>query len=115
MSASYVNQETWMKPGDTEPALAITCTDGPGGAVVNLSTATAINIVFEQPRPGGVITRAAALPGDPNGVVVLDWQEGDTAYLGDMPLVVKVTWPGGGVQTFPVKNTITVHVVNTVP
>jgi hypothetical protein len=96
-----------IKRGDTRPAFQGRCLDGV--TPVDLSGATARLLR----RLGAVALPALALtiPVGTDGLVKRDWVAGDLADAGVWQAEVEVTWPSGGVQTFPADGYVTIHVV----
>ena len=83
--------------GDLLPDLVadLSGTNGP----VDLTTA-AIEIVGYR---GGVEVIRRTVTGTSQGVVTMQWQAGDTGVQGMLGVKWEVTWPGGKMQTFPVR------------
>lgn len=81
---------------DTVPALSITCTDN--GEPVDLTGAESVKIVGAM--EGQLLFNDTAT-GDVDGVVTRAWAAEDTDTAGTILAQVKVTWPGGGRQSFP--------------
>lgn len=94
-----------VKRNDTAPSLQSTLSDN--GAVVNLTTASAIRVIGSRQ---GVVLFDRTVTGNSVGVVNMPWQSGDTAYLGPIRVEWEVTWPDGGIQTFPASGYETVWV-----
>lgn len=96
--------QVW-KAGDTAPALRIELTDGDPPVPVDLTTATEIRL-----RTSGAVVLDKVVTGDANGLIVYQWQPGDTAKDGKVSLEVRVTAADGRVQTFPPDGYLTVHI-----
>src|SRR6478609_5774301 len=95
----------YIKRNDTAPSLQSTLTDN--GAVVNLTTASAIRVIGSR---DGVVLFDRTVTGNSSGVVDMPWQSGDTAYLGPIRVEWSVDWPDGKTQTFPASGYETVWV-----
>lgn len=83
-----------IKRGDTLPPLTITLTDD---GAVDLTAAQSIRVIGTR---AGVEVFDRTATGDAAGVVVMDFQTGDTDTVGRILVEVEVTWDDG-VQTFP--------------
>lgn len=94
-----------MKRGDTQPPLSITLTDN--GAVVDLSTATIIKVKASRNES---LLFSRATTGTTLGVVTMPWQATDTALPGILQIEVEVTWPDGGILTFPADGVLRVNI-----
>lgn len=94
-----------LKRGDRLPSLTATLTDA--GVPVDLTTVQAIRAVGVR---RGVTIFDKAVTGDENGVVVVDFDEGDTDQLGYIKVEFVVTWPNGKPQTFPPDGEVRVRV-----
>lgn len=100
-----------MKRGDTIPALRTTLLDK-NGVAVNLTDAT-VQVTMRSLENGDVILSRDGEVSDPTtGVVVLDWEAGDTDTTGDYLLEWQVTDGTGDVQTYP---TVGYHVLHIAP
>jgi hypothetical protein len=96
-----------IKKGDLKPDLVITCTSD--GAVVDLTTATTVQVVCRREGAASVLfTRTAT--GNASGVVTYTWQAGDTDTVGRLLFEVLVTWSGAKPQRFPANSYLPVDV-----
>lgn len=96
-----------IKAHDLAPPLRATITDA--GVPVDLTPATGIKVIGSQ---NGAVLFSRSATGTSQGVVVMQWQAGDTATPGLINVEIEVTWPGSPPtpQTFPPSGTLTVIV-----
>lgn len=92
-----------IKQGDTYPSVTATLKDANGP--VDLSSAESILFVasLQGYNANGLepISRPAEVVEAEAGQVEYHWQEGDTERYGRYLVEFKVTWSGGGVESFP--------------
>lgn len=92
-----------MIQGSVEPQLRITL--GDNGVPVDLATAEEVQVRGEL--QGMVLFQRIGNRGDA-GLVVMDWQDGDTDLPGRIWLAARVQWPGERVEWFPVSEVVDV-------
>jgi|SRR5690349_7148688 len=92
-----------IKQHDTAPPLQVECTDA--GTPVDLTGASSVKVVGSR---DGQAVFSEVTTGDAQGVVTRPWADGDTDTTGILLVEVEVTWPGGGVETFPPNGYLTV-------
>src|SRR5690349_5999933 len=92
-----------IKQHDTLPALSITCTSQ--GSPVDLTAASSVRIIGSME---GQQLFADSTTGTDQGVVTRAWDAEDTDTAGVLLVEVEVTWPGGGIETFPPDGYLTV-------
>ena len=95
-----------MKQFDVLPPISISCTID--GAPVDLTTATAIRVIGS--RNGAQAFSYLSPYRSGGGIVTAAWQAADTAVAGMIALEVEVTWPGGGITTFPAHGALLINV-----
>ncbi len=87
-----------MKKGDTLPALTDTLLVG--GLPVDLTGAT-VSLVMTHMQGLETVEAEALTPAPTtSGVVLYDWEDGDTATSGMYRVEWRVEFPGGAIQTF---------------
>ncbi len=106
-------QHFYMKQNDTEPALQVDLTDAEDDAVI-LTGATIKFFMRIEPQSTVKINGSAATVIDADaGRVQYQWASaGDTDDQDDFEAEFEVTYAGGGIQTFPGRNYILVHIVD---
>ena len=87
-----------INQGDLLPDLVADLSGDQGP--VDLTAATKIEVVGFR---GGVEVLRRQVTGTSQGVVTMPWQTGDTDVAGMLGVKWEVTWPGGKMQTFPVR------------
>lgn len=95
-----------MKRGDTLPSLVCKLTDG--GVPVDLSPATAIQVLLRRGPGEAVLERTAV--GSNDGTTTMTWEAGDTDEAGTLYGEVRVTWADGKRQTWPADGTFRVEI-----
>lgn len=83
---------------NTAPSYAITCTRA--GAVLDLSTATSVELIIKN-KGTGVITqagKAATITSATTGVISYEAESTDFPSAGKYVADIKVTYSGGGVE-----------------
>ena len=102
----------YMKQNDTRPALVASLTDANDQAV-NLTGATVVFNMRVEPAGTTKVSAAAATVLDSEaGEVSYSWSAANTDTADDFEAEFQVTYAGGGVQTFPGRNHILVHIVD---
>lgn len=94
-----------IKRRDTRPSFDLTLSDD--GSALDLTTAQSIRIIGTQ---AGAVLFEKDVTGTDEGVVTLEWADGDTDVAKDIFVEVEVTWGDGTVQTFPRKGYIKIKV-----
>ena len=101
-----------LKRGDTLPSVALHLLDGNGHPMI-LPPGTAVQ--FHMGSFGRVKVDAPAVLVDaPTALVQYAWQPGDTDTGGEYQAEFRVTFPGGGVETWPNQSSLLVHILNNV-
>ena len=101
-----------MKQNDTRPALVASLTDANDQAV-NLPGATVVfNMRVEPAGPTKVSASAATVLASEAREVSYSWSAANTDTADDYEAEFQVTYAGGGIQTFPGRNHILVHIVD---
>lgn len=95
-----------LKRGDLEPPLEILCTDDE--VPVDLSLAASIRVIGAR---SGIKVIDQSASGSSAGVVLYNWQAGDTDLEGVIDLEVEVTWAGNRKQTFPANSYLSVRII----
>lgn len=80
------------------------------GAVVDLTGATVKFIMQPTDDQTDTVNAAATVEDAVNGIVSYSWQAGDTGVPGMYYAEFEVTHGGGGVETFPRENPLTIRV-----
>lgn len=96
-----------LRRGDTRPALVVTLDDD--GAVVDLTNATTVTVVCKPSVAGVPVIRRATTDFTAEGVVTMQWQDGDTDVSCTMKVEFEVIWPDFSKQTFPASNKVQVY------
>ncbi|ELY47319.1 hypothetical protein [Natronorubrum sulfidifaciens] len=101
-----------IRQGDTAPAIRATLRDR-SGVAIPLEDAF---IEFRmRDRDGNLLIRdSAGTDPDEVGVVIYEWQPGDTDRAGVFRSEWQVTYPDGGIETFPNMGYLTVYVIDDV-
>jgi hypothetical protein len=96
-----VSNDMVMYQGDLKPDLRLVVTDqvAPGSPWLPVDLSAATSVVVRGRRSGSQTFEHSAT-GDADGVVVMEWQAGDTAETGTTQIDVRVIWPGNKPQTF---------------
>lgn len=95
-----------MYQNDLKPDYVVQLTDvDPDGTIteVDLTTATAVRVIGVLVPTGGVAEDKFDRPAtsaDSGGLVMMEWEVGDTDTLGLLSTEVEVMWPGDKPQTF---------------
>lgn len=95
-----------MYQGDLKPDYSVALTDVSAAGVVtevDLSTATAVRVIGVLVPPGGVaepLFDREATTTNSDGLVTMEWVDGDTDDLGLVSTEVEVMWTGDKPQTF---------------
>jgi hypothetical protein len=101
-----------MKQNDTSPDIEVDLVDANEEAV-NLTGATIK--FFTRVEPKGAVKvngSAATIVTATAGTVKYSWVSGNTDTADDYEAEFEVTFSGGGVQTFPGRNYILVHIID---
>ncbi len=98
-----------MKRGDTKPDFIANLTDN--DAPVDLTAATAVRVIGKRGTVSAFIDTAPTRDNAAGKVTHL-WAAAQTAEVGRIACEIEVTWPGGGVQTFPPGSYLAVDVVD---
>lgn len=100
-----------IKTGDTAPALVGTLKDATG-AVVNISTASAVRFIMKlKGSDTALIDRAATVTNASGGVVKYQWQTGDTDVIGTYNGEFEVAWGDGTFETFPNEKYLVIKII----
>lgn len=101
----------YIKQDDTTPSLRADLKNGNGDAV-DLLDAT---VRFHMRAIGStnvLIDAAATVISEPGGTVQYDWVAGDTSDVGSYQVEFEVTYPAGGIETFPNNGYIRVEIIS---
>lgn len=95
-----------IKSSDTLPVLSITCEDDTGAAVDLTGCAAQFHMLAAFGQPAGVLKVNAAAVIDPDqvtnkGKVSYNWVAADTNTAGTYFGEFQITFPGGGIETWP--------------
>ena len=100
-----------IKQNDTTPSLRASLLNGNGDAVDLINTTVKFHM-----RPIGSSTPSidavASVISEPLGVVQYDWLAGDTSDIGSYQAEFEVTYPAGGIETFPNDGYIRIEVID---
>jgi hypothetical protein len=103
----------YIKQNDTKPVITAFLTDA-NDAAINLTGAQAVTFNMRV-EPGGdlrVNASAATIEDAESGKVSYAWTAGNTGTAGDYEAEFQVIYAGGGKQTFPGRNYISVHIID---
>ncbi len=102
----------YIKQNDTTPVITVDLTDS-NDAAVNLTGATVVFSMRVEPAGATKISGASATVVDAEaGQVSYSWTAANTDTADDYEAEFQVTYSGGGVQTFPGRNWILVHIID---
>ena len=101
----------YIKQNDTRPAIIANLTDA-NDAAVNLTGATVKFNMRVEPAGATKVSAGATIEDAEAGQVSYSWIEANTDTADDYEAEFEVSFAGGGVQTFPGRNWIAVHVVD---
>ena len=102
----------YIKQNDTKPVLTAFLTDA-NNAAVNLTGATVtFNMRVEPAGTVKVNGTAATIEDAESGKVSYPWTATNTNTADDYEAEFQVVYAGGGKQTFPGRNYISVHVID---
>ena len=102
-----------MHVGDLKPDFNPVLTDPATGLPVDLTAAVSIAVDCYDKTWTSVFTGRSAT-GNSSGQITYLWQAADVASARELRLVVRVTWTGPKIQTFPADEGTTHFVVQVV-
>jgi hypothetical protein len=90
----------YIKENDTSPALRAVLKDSDGVSV----DLTGASVRFHMRNANGgilVVNKPATIVTAASGIVDYNWDAEDTTVVGQFEIEFEVTFPDGGIQTFP--------------